>query len=427
MAVKTAEWYDIENFCNEVLQKLLEVFTPEEVLEVFNNTAVVINPKTLTISQYKGSDKELWQNVFKIIAVKKGWAWLMLVEAIARRLALADGALMPEVFASSLLILEKQTQQLTEENKQLKIVNECLQATLKEASTTLEKCPVTGLYNKSVLMNYLEKDVKACLQGLPNNALLLISIDNMAALNIKYGSQIGDEIIKALAYMLSEQLEPNHKVFRIGGAAFLYYMVNTNLKAAKAFAENLRMTVEKSTIAVEPITVSIGGALLNEVTYSDSMEMIFSEVQKRMQLAKKNGQNQVCFSKTAESKLAIKGKVLLADFEHSTIELLKGALLREQYEVLVAYDGERTCQLISQHLPDVVITELMLPKLDAFMVREKIRMLSLSKEIPFILVSHQKDVHSVMRAMALGIEHYLCKPFFLSEIVGIVNIKMKST
>lgn len=134
---------------------------------------------------------------------------------------------------------------------------------------------------------------------------------------------------------------------------------------------------------------------------------------------------QVCFDSDDGRLLVSRGKVLIADYEQSNIGILKTSLELERYEVIIATDGEEAYNLIGSYAPDVVISELMLPKLDAFLLKEKTRMVSIFKDLPFILLSYQKDLSSVQRAMALGVEHYLQKPYYLSEVIGIVNNKIR--
>ncbi len=422
----------MESICNEVLHRLFVSFSKEEVMQAFSGSDILLDSETCSIVDYSSTSRDLWQNIFRIIAAQKGWLWLAVIEPLVTKLVYEYDVEMPEVFSSSLQAMEKQTYELTAENRQLKSVNERLEHSLDHANETLLKCPVTGLYNQSVLMRYLqEEEVVAAAEGDLTSVLLVLSVDNLAALNIKYGNQIGDEILKAVAYILTEIAEENHKVFKAGGASFAYYIGDTNQSAAIAIAETIRVTIERSTVTVEPITVSIGVGLLGEFIGSqqsteEQVELLFFSVQSRMQIARERGQNQVCFDSEAGALIASKGKVLIADYELSSIELIKTALEQEQYEVFVATDGERAYDLVGLHAPDVVITELMLPKLDAFLVKEKTRMLSISKDIPFILLSHQKDLASIQRAMSLGIEHYLSKPYYLSEVVGIVNNKTKA-
>ena len=220
-------------------------------------------------------------------------------------------------------------------------------------------------------MNYLQEEVSAALHSDFNSALLLISVDNMANLNTTYGGQIGNEIIRAVGYILNELRQPNHNLFKTGGASFAYYIANTNRYQANETAETIRTVIAKSDLAVEPVTVSIGIAMADEAGHIDTSKDLFVIAHNRMQIARLRGQNQVCSDTAPSETAASRGKILIAEHEQSNTDILRSALEQEQYEVLVAPDGEKALELIYTQNPDIVITELMLPKLNAFLLREK--------------------------------------------------------
>ena len=80
-----------------------------------------------------------------------------------------------------------------------------------------------------------------------------------------------------------------------------------------------------------------------------------------------------------------------------------------------------------EHKPKVVVSELILSKLDGFVLREQILQNSETKDVETIFLSYKKDEDSVERALDLGITYYLKKPYILSELVGIVKLKVKGT
>ena len=81
---------------------------------------------------------------------------------------------------------------------------------------------------------------------------------------------------------------------------------------------------------------------------------------------------------------------------------------------------------INRATPQFIICELMLPKMDGFTVRSQLNEKSGLGQIPFMLLSRKKDDASVDRSIDLGIEYYLKKPFFLNEILGIVNRRCRN-
>ena len=93
--------------------------------------------------------------------------------------------------------------------------------------------------------------------------------------------------------------------------------------------------------------------------------------------------------------------------------------------MLTAADGEEAAELAYKELPELIISEIMLPKMDGFLLREKLLNNSYTKNIPFIVISNLKNENSLKRAFGLGITHYLKKPYMITEILGIVDSKLK--
>jgi two-component system, cell cycle response regulator len=79
---------------------------------------------------------------------------------------------------------------------------------------------------------------------------------------------------------------------------------------------------------------------------------------------------------------------------------------------------------IEKERPDVILTEVMLPKVDGFLIREKTMASSDLKNKVFIFMSHLKDENTIQRAVALQIEHYFKKPCIPAEIVGLIKNKL---
>jgi DNA-binding response OmpR family regulator len=89
--------------------------------------------------------------------------------------------------------------------------------------------------------------------------------------------------------------------------------------------------------------------------------------------------------------------------------------------VAEASDGDEALKKIAEEGFDLIISELMLPKIDGFMLRDSLLKRSGTKDIPFILLSHRKDESSVIRSYKLGIDYYLRKPFLFAELIGMVQ------
>ena len=100
--------------------------------------------------------------------------------------------------------------------------------------------------------------------------------------------------------------------------------------------------------------------------------------------------------------------ILLVDDEPHIIELAQMYLEQEGYTVLSAGDGERALEMIAQAEPDLVLLDLMLPKVDGWEVCRRVRAQS---NLPIVMLSARDEAIDKIVGLELGADAYLTKPF----------------
>ena len=109
-------------------------------------------------------------------------------------------------------------------------------------------------------------------------------------------------------------------------------------------------------------------------------------------------------------------KILVVDDDNNLAEFFSEGLIKEGYEVAVANDGEEALEKVEKEKPDIVILDLMMPKLNGFEVLLKMRQ-KYKKWIPVIISSAEKDMVSVKKAYDMEADHYLTKPCGLDTVL----------
>ncbi|MBI2023244.1 response regulator [Candidatus Giovannonibacteria bacterium] len=103
-------------------------------------------------------------------------------------------------------------------------------------------------------------------------------------------------------------------------------------------------------------------------------------------------------------------KILIIEDEPTHLEVMKSKLAREGYDVLAAMDGESGFEMIKTGKPDLVLLDMILPKMDGFAILERMKTENIS--IPVIVVSNSGQPVEIDRAMALGAKDYVVKAEF---------------
>lgn len=121
-------------------------------------------------------------------------------------------------------------------------------------------------------------------------------------------------------------------------------------------------------------------------------------------------------------KLEKPGKILVVDDEQAILRTLKRNLGGRGYEVLTASNGEEALAQIETHLPDLVVLDLMLPKLSGLEVCRQVREWS---QVPIIVLSARGEEQLKVEALDLGADDYLTKPFGMDELLARVRVALR--
>ncbi len=115
-------------------------------------------------------------------------------------------------------------------------------------------------------------------------------------------------------------------------------------------------------------------------------------------------------------------KILIVDDEKAIVDILNHNLKREGYETLQAYDGEEAVEKIKSEKPDLVLLDVMLPKMDGFTVCKVARQ---TTNIPIIMVTAKEDVVDKVIGLELGADDYITKPFSVREVLARVKANLR--
>jgi DNA-binding response OmpR family regulator len=109
-----------------------------------------------------------------------------------------------------------------------------------------------------------------------------------------------------------------------------------------------------------------------------------------------------------------KATILAVDDEPRVLKLLKANLESSGYKVLTAADGEEAVDLVERHLPNLVILDLMLPKMDGYAACRRIREFS---AVPIIMLTARSAQVDLIHGFEVGADDYLTKPFSVTELL----------
>lgn len=109
-------------------------------------------------------------------------------------------------------------------------------------------------------------------------------------------------------------------------------------------------------------------------------------------------------------------KILIADDDKNICELLKMYLEKEDYEVVTAGNGEEAIAKFESENPDLILLDVMMPKLDGWQVCRELRKKS---ECPIIMITAKGETFDKVLGLELGADDYVVKPFDAKELVAL--------
>ena len=117
-------------------------------------------------------------------------------------------------------------------------------------------------------------------------------------------------------------------------------------------------------------------------------------------------------------------KILVADDDRNICELLKLYLEKEDYSVVLAGNGEEALARFDEENPDLILLDVMMPKLDGWQVCRELRKKS---ECPIIMITAKGETFDKVLGLELGADDYVVKPFEPKEIIARIKAVMRRT
>lgn len=115
-------------------------------------------------------------------------------------------------------------------------------------------------------------------------------------------------------------------------------------------------------------------------------------------------------------------KILIVDDEKNIVDILRFNLMKEGFSTIEANDGEKALQMALNENPDLVLLDVMLPKMDGFTVCRKIRE---SMSVPIIMITAKEEEVDKVLGLELGADDYITKPFSTRELMARIKANLR--
>jgi len=118
----------------------------------------------------------------------------------------------------------------------------------------------------------------------------------------------------------------------------------------------------------------------------------------------------------------VSSKILIVDDEKNIVDILRFNLMKEGFSTIEANDGEKALQSALSENPDLILLDVMLPKMDGFTVCRKIRE---SMSVPIIMITAKEEEVDKVLGLELGADDYITKPFSTRELMARIKANLR--
>ena len=115
-------------------------------------------------------------------------------------------------------------------------------------------------------------------------------------------------------------------------------------------------------------------------------------------------------------------KILIVDDDENICELLRLYLEKDGFETVVANNGEQAVDYAAKYTPDLILLDIMLPKLDGWQVCREIRK---SSDVPIIMLTAKGETFDKILGLELGADDYISKPFDTKEVIARIKAVLR--
>lgn len=250
-------------------------------------------------------------------------------------------------------------------------------------------------------------------------AVAFMDLDNFRAINDYLGTAFSDTILVKLVEAVKEQLNKESKIFRFSGDEFLVLFSGMTGEEALSKIESIRghfnsrvFTEENKQLNI-PVTFSSGIAEYSEGVKTKSK--LLENADQALYRAKEKGKNQTVLEDKSAGRI-YGNKILVVDDEILLANIIKTRLGYLGYEVDYVKDGQEALNKLRQNHYDLVLLDIMLPKVTGIEVLKTFKNGNFHSEPKIVMISGKQSESAVMESLRLGADDFFKKPLSLEVL-----------
>ena len=292
---------------------------------------------------------------------------------------------------------------------------------ISEISRVARHDVLTGLPNRIALRESFRTLSALSVRQHQTLCVSIIDLDHFKSVNDTYGHDMGDEVLRRVASILSTALRKADIAARWGGEEFVVLFPDTDITGAKNVLGKVLRHLRNDKFQTgdgQTFHVTFSAGVI-QVAKSASLEQSVSQADQFLYQAKAAGRNRIMSKLNSVSDK--KKKILLAEDDNLTASPVIQRLTREGFEVIHFTDGAEAFNGAPESGVSLVILDVNMPGMNGFEVLKKLRNKLSYRDIPIIILTAMGKEEYIVRGFELGADDYIQKPFSLAELASRVS------
>lgn len=285
---------------------------------------------------------------------------------------------------------------------------------------------LTKAYNRKYFQSYFSKQQSILTRVKEPYSIGVIDLDYFKNVNDTYGHVVGDEVLKQLTSFMKRNLRSGDVFARYGGEEFALLLPNTAIEQAKKLVERLLNGFMKLNFQADQVsfTCSFSGGVVQVTDGGLALESVMARADKALYEAKKKGKARIEVYEGGWVVVTQKVKVAIVDDDEIVRMMLSEVISKlplpagKLIEIETFPDGKSF--LDSEWLQSderyVVILDGMMPKMDGLEVLQRLRSERRHDQFKVMMLTSRKSERDIQKALQLGADDYVTKPFKLLEV-----------
>lgn len=249
-------------------------------------------------------------------------------------------------------------------------------------------------------------------------SVAFMDLDYFKTINDTQGHLFGDQILISFVESIRNKLIDGAEVFRFGGDEFLILFPGMTGEQAKRLIEDIRADINSRPLLLkdgsEKMTIRFSAGVAEFNKQVSSKTQLLEKADQALYIAKEKGKNQTVLQ--GESEEVPKNHILVVDDETLLANIIKTRLGYLGYIVDHAKDGQEALFKLSHHTYDLVLLDIMLPKVTGIEVLKNMKDRKLNDRSKVMMISGKHSEASVMECLRLGADDFFEKPFSLEVL-----------